>query len=137
MMVSANGQNRRWFNDSHAAVATYTRHPRVTAEYHEACMSASRGQPRRRQPHCKPTGRANAPDDRRRAARGAVIASQRGAHSRDPLARNDVLTRVRGLAAQCARAVDESLAPSRAWGTPDARCTRGLVCTWYWQNAHE
>src|SRR5438270_10360083 len=20
--------------------------------------------------------------------------------------------------------------PKRAWGTPDARCTRGLVCTW-------
>jgi len=20
----------------------------------------------------------------------------------------------------------------RAWGMPDARCTRGLVCTWYW-----
>jgi len=80
-MVSANGQNRRWFNDSHAAVATYTRHPRVTAEYHEACMSAIRGQPRRRQPHCKPTGRpstgrANArPMTGSAPPRGAVIAS--------------------------------------------------------------
>jgi hypothetical protein len=22
--------------------------------------------------------------------------------------------------------------PLRAWGMPDARCTRGLVCTLYW-----
>jgi hypothetical protein len=56
-MPSANRQNRRRFNDSHAAVATYTRHPRVAAEYHVARMSAIRGQPRRRQPHCKATGR--------------------------------------------------------------------------------
>src|SRR6266849_4574610 len=31
-------------------------------------------------------------------------------------------------ATRCARAVDKSLAPWRAWGMPDARCTRGFVC---------
>jgi hypothetical protein len=36
--------------------------------------------------------------------------------------------RVRALAAQCARVVHLSLAQKRAWGMPDARCTRGLVC---------
>jgi hypothetical protein len=25
-----------------------------------------------------------------------------------------------------------SSAPRRAWGMPGARCTRGLVCTWWW-----
>src|ERR1700724_1574844 len=44
-------------------------------------------------------------------------------------ARNDVQTHVRDLAARCARSVDESFAQERAWGMPDARCTRGLVCT--------
>src|ERR1700730_7642897 len=44
-------------------------------------------------------------------------------------ARNDVQTHVRDLAARCARSVDESFAPERAWGMPDARYTRGLVCT--------
>ncbi len=29
-------------------------------------------------------------------------------------------------------ALHEISRPKRAWGTPDARCTRGLVCTWYW-----
>src|SRR6266853_2946247 len=29
---------------------------------------------------------------------------------------------------ECARAVHEISAPSRAWGMPDAQCTRGLVC---------
>src|SRR5713226_9190986 len=54
-----------------------------------------------------------------------------GAHSRDPLARNDVgfQTRLRDPAARYARVVHLSLAPLRAWGTPGARCTRGLVCT--------
>src|SRR6266849_1731933 len=51
-------------------------------------------------------------------------------------ARNDVKsqfqTRVCDLAARCARGVAISSAQKRAWGTPDARCTRGLVCTWYW-----
>ena len=36
------------------------------------------------------------------------------------------------LAAPCARGVDEASAQWRAWGTPGARCTRGLVCTLYW-----
>src|SRR5882672_7899868 len=38
-------------------------------------------------------------------------------------------TRLCDPAARCARVVDESLAPWRAWGMPDAQCTRGLVCT--------
>jgi hypothetical protein len=29
---------------------------------------------------------------------------------------------------KCVRAIDECFAPWRAWGMPDARCTRGLVC---------
>jgi hypothetical protein len=38
---------------------------------------------------------------------------------------------LRDPAAQCVRAVDEMFRPPwRAWGMPDARCTRGLVCTW-------
>src|SRR6266700_4165233 len=53
-----------------------------------------------------------------------------GAHSRDPLARNDVDTVAYDcvLAARCARVVEVALAQKRAWGMPDAQCTRGLVC---------
>jgi len=36
--------------------------------------------------------------------------------------------RLRDLAARCARAVHLSLAPSRAWGMPGARCTRSPLC---------
>src|ERR1700730_9999967 len=36
--------------------------------------------------------------------------------------------RLRDLAARRARVVHLSLAQKRAWGMPDARCTRGLVC---------
>jgi hypothetical protein len=32
------------------------------------------------------------------------------------------------LATRSVRGVDEASAPWRAWGTPDAQCTRGLVC---------
>src|SRR5260370_21957940 len=31
-------------------------------------------------------------------------------------------------AARCARVLHESFAQQRAWGTPDARCTRSLAC---------
>src|SRR5450755_556646 len=37
-------------------------------------------------------------------------------------------THLHDLAAPCARAVEKSVAPKRAWGMPDAQCTRGLVC---------
>jgi hypothetical protein len=43
-----------------------------------------------------------------------------------------IQTRVRALAAQCAQGVDETFRPKRAWGTPGARCTRGLVCALHW-----
>jgi len=36
------------------------------------------------------------------------------------------------LATRSARGVAITFRPRRAWGMPDARCTRGLVCTWYW-----
>src|SRR6266700_454308 len=77
--------------------------------------------------------------------RRAVIALERSdeaIHSsftwRDGLlrfARNDVapVTNTRSRpAARFARGVHLSLASLRAWGMPDARCTRGLVCTLYW-----
>src|SRR3982074_1025736 len=37
-------------------------------------------------------------------------------------------SRLRDLAARCARVVDESFAQQRAWGMPGAGCTRGLAC---------
>ena len=66
-----------------------------------------------------------------RAARWIASRSlSSGAHSRDPLARNDVDTVAYDcvLAARCARVVEVALAQKRAWGMPDAQCTRGLVC---------
>ena len=44
-------------------------------------------------------------------------------------ARNDVQTRLRDLAARCARGLHLSSAPRRAWGMPGARCTRSPVCS--------
>src|ERR1700726_3437041 len=46
------------------------------------------------------------------------------------LAGNGRKTQVRILAARFARGLSERFALSfkRAWGTPDARCTRSLVC---------
>jgi hypothetical protein len=71
-------------------------------------------------------------------------ACHRAALRADPLAspRNDgvwvasspqrlqtqVHIRLRVPAARCARVVHLSSAQERAWGMPDARCTRGLVC---------
>src|SRR6202163_1684020 len=66
-----------------------------------------------------------------------------GAHSRDPVARNDgsratASTNTFALAALCARGLlKKSRANQRARGMPDARCTRGLACKTGNENAHE
>jgi hypothetical protein len=57
------------------------------------------------------------------------ILSLRGKDGLLRCARNDsVQTHLRALAAPCARAVQKSLARSRAQGMPGACCTRGLAC---------
>src|SRR5260370_4052492 len=80
----------------------------------------------------QPSLRANgsrecAPDDRLREAIHCHTKKEAGLLRRCA-PRNDDKIRLRDPAARCARVVLNPTPQKRAWGTPDARCTRSLAC---------
>src|SRR5882724_976217 len=85
--------------------------------------------------HCEPTGRANArpmTGSAKQSIARAVIASEAKQSIAPRKERMDCFAalamtskRAFALATRSARGVDETFAPQRAGGTPDARCTRG------------